>query len=128
MTRKSTSGCPGGDDAALSSATVYEAHDVSLSHKAFAFVDGSSRGNAAAVAAATTTTATATAPPPIAFDEVPFSAGGVGHVIWPAGVALALWAWGAEGQRCLNGRDVLELGAGMGLPSFVAATLLQVSA
>ena len=46
-------------------------------------------------------------------------------MIWPAGVALSLWVWGSEGRRAIQNKDVLELGAGMGLPGCVAAALLE---
>lgn len=42
-----------------------------------------------------------------------------GLALWPAAIALAH----ELGERSLNGRRVLELGAGTGLPGIVAATL-----
>lgn len=39
--------------------------------------------------------------------------------VWPAGEALAAWVWEA-GPAALAGRTVIELGAGLALPSFAA--------
>ena len=68
-----------------------------------------------------------TAGSPVAFDfgegglvvnEIPYAGAGVGHQVWPAAVALALFMRGACGRALIEQADAscIEVGAGLGLP------------
>ena len=49
----------------------------------------------------------------VAVRELPFDDGGIGHCVWPASIALAIWLH--RHADVIRGQRVLELGSGVGL-------------
>ena len=105
-----------GDTPRAETLVAYEWHNRIDNTKAFYFWDDS-----------------CPASPPVTtmVHEVPFDGAGVGHVVWPAGIAMALWAWGQRGTpgtpttkeigSLFSSKDVVELGAGVGVPGLSIA-------
>lgn len=54
-------------------------------------------------------------------EEVPYSDGGLGHNVWDASIALAIWL--ARNNNAILGKDVLELGSGVGMGGLAAGAI-----
>lgn len=73
--------------------------------------------------------------PMLSIEEVPIKDAGVGHVMWTPGVGMALWTWGQRARitedstiaepGLFDGKNVIEIGAGLGLPGLSVAALQQ---
>lgn len=76
--------------------------------------------------------------PAVSIQEVPMKDAGVGHVMWTTGVGMALWSWGQRARASqggssaapglFDGKQVLEIGAGLGLPGLSVAALQRPAA
>jgi len=73
--------------------------------------------------------------PMVSIEEVPIKDAGVGHVMWTTGVGMALWTWGQRARvvddgtnaepGLFHGKQVIEIGAGLGLPGLSVAALQE---
>lgn len=62
-------------------------------------------------------------PRPLTITELNFDEGGLGHKIWEAAIALAIWL--SQRPSLIRGKRVLELGSGVGVSGLAASLVVH---